>query len=190
MVRGAQVVHHIPGRVRVRLPKSRRDPRLLGELREFVMGLGGVQQVEINPVTGSILVHYHPESQEQIQTVLCQARESEESSAELPPEWTPGDDLVEEIEREAAFLAAHSEAARQVVNAVKRLNREVRLATDNTVDLKVLLPAALAILAFTAGAEAVTPLWVTLAIFSFNSFVTLHHPTTLPAPVHTTIVDR
>ena len=38
--------------------------------------------------------------------------------------------------------------AQHVVNAVKRLDCEVRQATDNAVDLKVLLPAGLAVWAF------------------------------------------
>jgi hypothetical protein len=190
MVDRFQVVHHIPGRLRVRIPRSKRHPHLLHELRDFVSGLGGVERVEINPVTGSVLVHYHPESQEQIQSLLRQSRGASGFSADVPPELSEGDDLAEKIEREAAFLAAHSEAAAQLVNAVKHLNRQIRQATDNAVDLKVLLPAGLAICAFVAGAEAATPLWVTLAIFSFNSFVVLHHPIPHPAALHTTIVER
>ena len=46
MIQGAKVVHHIPGRLRVRLPRSQRDP---------------VRQVEINPMTGSLLVRYEPD---------------------------------------------------------------------------------------------------------------------------------
>ncbi len=188
MVHGATVVHHIPGRLRVRLPRSRRDPRLLGELREFVSGLGGVHQVEINPVTGSILVHYHPESHEQIQNLLRADRE--QSMLDTPPELTEADQLADRIEQEAEFLAAHSELALHVVRIVKNLNRQIREASDNTVDLKVLLPAGLAVWAFfKAGAEVATPLWVTLSIFSFNSFVALHRPTSVHVSTHTTEVS-
>jgi Heavy metal associated domain 2 len=187
MVHGATVVHHIPGRLRVRLPRASRDPRVLAELREFVSGLGGVRQVEINPVTGSILVHYHPESREQIQSLISRGN----GSMDAPPELTGVDDLAENIEKEAEFLAGHSTLAFHVVNAVKALNREVRDATDNTIDLKVLLPAGLAVWAFfKAGAEISTPLWVTLAIFSFNSFVALHHPTTVHVTRHYTNIDQ
>jgi hypothetical protein len=58
---------------------------------------------------------------------------------------------------------------------VKSLHAEVKRATDNNLDLAVLLP-------LTVGAIAVrklkspesTPLWLTLAIFSFQTFLTLH----------------
>lgn len=190
MVHGATVVHHIPGRLRVRLPRAHRHPRLLRELREFVEGLGGVEQVEINPTTGSILVHYQPESHEQIRSLLESAARAQ-TPLETPPELDEADELADKIEKEAEFLAGHSELARQVVTAVKRLNLEIREATDNTVDLKVLLPAGLAVWAFLkAGAEVSTPLWVTLAIFSFNSFVALHHPHTVAVSSHTTTIDQ
>lgn len=186
MVSGADVVHNIPGRLRVRLPRSSRNARLLSELRTFVEGLGGVREVEINPLTGSILVHYAPESHEQIRSLLAGS-----PWAEAPPELTEANDLAEKIEKEADFLAAHSELALQIVNAVKQLNAGIREATDNTVDLKVLLPAGLALWAFfKAGADVATPLWVTLAIFSFNSFVSLHHPTTVHMATHSMAIDQ
>ncbi len=190
MVRGATVVHHIPGRLRVRLPRAGRHPRQLRELRDFIQGLEGVHSVEINPVTGSILVHYHPESHEQIQSLLDTARQAQELT-EAPPELTEADELAAKIEKEAEFLAAHSELALHVVNSVKTLNRGIREATGNTVDLKVLLPAGLAVWAFfKAGADVATPLWVTLAIFSFHSFVALHHPTTVHVTTHKMDVAR
>ena len=186
MIRGARVVHQIPGRLRVRLPRAERNPRLLDELRGFIESLGGVRQVEINPVTGSILVHYQPESQEQIHSLLRAQADMFESPAEL----NQADELAATIEKEAEFLAAHSELALRVVQAFKALNKEVRVATDNTVDLKVLLPAGLAIWAFFKhGVEASTPLWVTLTIFSINSFIALHRPTTVHVSTHTTALE-
>jgi len=186
MVHGATVVHHLPGRLRVRLPRSRRDPRLLEQVRDFVQGLGGVCHVEINPVTGSILVHYRPESEEEIHRLLSQAS-TVDAFEEAPPALTEADEMAVKIEKEAEFLAAHSEVALQMVTAVKALNREIREATGNMVDMKVLLPAGLAVWAFLkAGADVATPLWVTLAIFSFHSFVALHHPTTVHVTTHTT----
>ena len=193
MVHGATVVHHIPGRLRVRVRHAKHDPRMLEDLRNFVSGLSGVRSVEINPVTGSMLVHYEPESQEEIQALLQAAQQAQAQPPvedEQPPELFEADELAEKIEREAEFLAAHSELAFHMVNAVKSLNKEIRAATGNTVDLKVLLPAGLAVWAFfKAGADVATPLWVTLAIFSFNSFVALHHhPSAVHVASHTTTV--
>jgi hypothetical protein len=185
LVHGASVVHHIPGRLRVRLPHARRDPQLLGELGDFIRGVGGVHAVEVNPITGSILVHYHPESQTEIESLLRRTQEQSGLGLDEAPALTEADELMEKIEREAEFLSSHSELALQVVNALKALNREIRAASGNTVDLKVLLPAGLALWAFfKAESNVATPLWVTLAIFSFNSFVALHHPTAVHVTTH------
>lgn len=161
----------------MRLARSNRDPRLLGELRDFISGLGGVETVEVNPTTGSILVRYRPESQGKLQMVLANV-----TGAPPFPEM-PDQELAADLEREARFLESHSELALQVMKGLKDLNRGVREASGNTVDLKVLLPAGLAAWAFfKMGVEAATPLWVTLAIFAFNSFIELHHPAaTTPA---------
>jgi hypothetical protein len=92
-----------------------------------------------------------------------------------PPELTEVDALAQKIQVEAEFLSAHSNLARSMVEGVRSVDRAVKLATGNTVDLKVLLPLGLAVYSFLeAGVEVATPLWVTLGIFSFNSFVVLH----------------
>jgi hypothetical protein len=146
--------------------------------------------VEINPGTGSILVHYDPESSHEIHSIIQEAGESDLMLGGAP-ELTEADDIAAKIEKEAEFLAAHSEVALHVVNSVKALNREIRAATGNTVDLKVLLPAGLAVWAFMkAGAEVATPLWVTLAIFSFNSFVSLHSHSSVHITTQEMRVDR
>lgn len=188
--RGAKVVHHIPGRLRVRLPRARGNPALLRQLAEFVKAYGGVREVEINPATGSILVRYDPESPDEIRALL---RETENARSDFDsiPELGEADELAEKIQKEAEFLAAHSTLAQYVVNTVKALDRDIRVATDNAVDLKVLLPAGLAVWAFLkAGAEVSTPLWVTLAIFSFNSFVALHGHPAVRVASHEMKIDR
>ncbi len=187
MVHGASVVHHIPGRLRVRLPRARRDPQLLRDVQEFVQSLGGVQRVEINPATGSILVHYTPESHEEMRSMLQEL--AGEDTFGAPPGIGEAESLAGQILHEADFLAAHSELARQIVLSVQQVNRQIRQATDNFVDLNVLVPASLAIWAFfSIGAEVSTPLWVSLGIFSFNSFVSLHRPNVVHVAAQQTAV--
>jgi hypothetical protein len=82
------------------------------------------------------------------------------------------------IEKEAEFLASHSHTAEALFKFGRQVDHEVKKATGNTVDLKVLTPLALAIAVFLElGASAATPVWLTLGLFSFNHFVELHtHP--------------
>lgn len=188
----AQVIHHIPGRVRVRLPGARGNHALLRQIKDSLAPQPGVQRVEVNPATGSLLVHYDPDLHEDYHSRLARYGEREDLFALKPPELTEADEIANKIEAEAEYLAAHSETARAVVNFVKHLNEGVKQATSNMVDLKVLLPLGLAIYTFKeAGSGVVTPLWVTLGIFSFNSFVALHHPKpSLHVDDHEIVLDK
>jgi hypothetical protein len=165
-IRSARIVHQLPGRLRMRVPGARRNHALLEQMAGFIRGLGGVERVEINPATGSVLVHYDPGRRDELAAYLP-----------APPEFGEAAGLAEKVEREAEFLAAHSHAAAAVVQSAHTLDRSVRVATGGLLDLKVLLPAGLAAWAFlAAGAETATPMWLSLGIFSFNSFVALHRP--------------
>lgn len=53
-------LHHLPGRLRLRLAALRRNPALAARLRHTLAPLPGVADVEANPLTGSLLVRYDP----------------------------------------------------------------------------------------------------------------------------------
>ena len=57
----------------------------------------------------------------------------------------------------------------------KKCDRDLRLATNNSIDLKIAL--ALGLIGFTlfeVGATAATPVWVTLTLFTLNHVVEMH----------------
>jgi hypothetical protein len=192
LIHQAQVIHHIPGRLRVKLPKAKGNYALLQQIKESISPRPGVKRVEVSATTGSVVVHYDPEMHEDYHTHLGDFAAHQSLFALQPPEITEADEIARKIEMEAEFLADHSDAARVVVNFVKQLNEQVKRATDNSVDLKVLLPLGLAIYTFIeAGTDAVTPLWVTLGIFSFNSFVNLHsHKGQVATEEHQVVFDQ
>jgi hypothetical protein len=57
-----RVVHFTPGRLRLRVDRSKRSPALYDDLRGLLSTLPGVTSVDIAPETGSILVSYDPAS--------------------------------------------------------------------------------------------------------------------------------
>jgi hypothetical protein len=62
---------------------------------------------------------------------------------------------------------------------VGEVNTGIKRQTDNIIDLKFLLPFGVAMYgAFKADKRVGTPLWLTLMIFSFTSFVALHREET------------
>lgn len=58
MPRDAVVVHRLPGRLRLRLSELRNDPESLASIAASLRCLPGIQAVEANAVTGSLLIRY------------------------------------------------------------------------------------------------------------------------------------
>lgn len=51
-------VHHVPGRLRIRIPELKRDADKSQAFAKALRGIAGVQVVETNVLTGSLLVYY------------------------------------------------------------------------------------------------------------------------------------
>lgn len=51
-------VHHIAGRLRIKRPMLKKAPAAASELQDAIARCHGVRRVEINIVTGSVLIHY------------------------------------------------------------------------------------------------------------------------------------
>ena len=54
-------VHHVPGRLRVRSPALKRQEFKAREVREYMSAIEGVWEVEVNSVTGSVVIRYDTE---------------------------------------------------------------------------------------------------------------------------------
>lgn len=52
--------HHIPGRLRVRIPQVKRNEALAEAVQRRLAGLPGVTSTRANVVTGSVTVTYDP----------------------------------------------------------------------------------------------------------------------------------
>jgi hypothetical protein len=177
MKKKARVVHHIHGRLRLKVHAAKNQPAALHRIKQSIEQIPAVKSVQVSPSTGSVLVHYTGESKQGFHDQLEQVSQAEEIF-HLVPMIGEASEVIEQIEREAEFLSDHSEAAKAIINGFSKLNQEIKRSTGNFIDLNVLLPFGLAALSFgELGIDASTPLWVTLGIFSFNSFVSLHsHP--------------
>jgi len=55
-----QIVHFLPGRVRVKLPRLKGNACLAGEVERTLTALQGIRHVETSTTTGSVLVLYEP----------------------------------------------------------------------------------------------------------------------------------
>jgi hypothetical protein len=167
-----KIAHQVPGRVRMKIPAGKGNPELLKQISEAFGAIPGIEEVTVNPTTGSVVLHYDTERHDEFHGSF--AHHYHAHAAERPPA-TQLDSFAERIEQEAEFLASHSHSARVVVDFVKKLDREIKLASSNTVDLKIVF--ALGLIGLTVmevGTTAATPVWLTLAIFTVNHFIELH----------------
>jgi hypothetical protein len=167
------IAHQTTGRVRMKVAGAKGDPETLQEIAETFRLIPGIQQVGVNAVTGSIVLEYDETNQAAFNDRLTRSMASH-GSAMLGSEF---DELARKIENEAEFLAQRSEAARAIVDFFKQLDRDIKLATHNVVDLKIVLAVGvIALTVFEIGAHAATPVWLTLSIFTFNHFLELRAP--------------
>jgi len=51
-------IHETPGRLRLRLGTVKRNAGAASQLRQWLGQLDGVQDAEVNPLTGSVLIFY------------------------------------------------------------------------------------------------------------------------------------
>ena len=175
-----RIAHQVPGRVRMKIPAGKGNPGLLKQISEVFGVIPGIEEITVNPATGSVVLHYDADRHDEFHSTLQQhysAHGAPGGNGAAGPHGadTELDKLANSIEAEAEFLASHSHTARAVVDFVKKVDREIKTATGNTIDLKILFAGTIiAFTVFEVGATAATPVWVTLAIFTVNHFIEMH----------------
>jgi hypothetical protein len=181
----AEIAHHVPGRLRFRIPDAKGNPERLEQARAALEVLEGVRSVDVNSVTGSVVIEYDPEDYEEFHHEVCEhcVRENicsmHDHAMPVAPTKAPRlgkvEDTLDKIESEAEFLASRSTTAKAIVDFLRDCDIRVKRATNNAVDLKVLVPLGLAAYSLAImELAAATPMWVTLGLFSFNHFLELH----------------
>lgn len=171
----ARIEHKIRGRIRMKVPHGRANPEILEVYSETFGAIPGVHSIATRPETGSIVIHYDPNREAEFQQHFGQACDQHLAMAPLARPDDQIDKIANEIEAEAEYLATYSNIARATVDFFKACDRELKLATGNNIDLKIVLAGGLAAFTFLEiGAAAATPMWVTLALFSLNHFAELH----------------
>lgn len=173
MVRHAYVSHHSAGRVRLRIPSARHDAESLRRMAHATREVPGVRAAEYNPATGSLLIKYASDMVRDLGT-FTDAISKAGIPLELVGALTGAEEIVE--------MRETSQLASGVNSLFASLDQAIKYATDNQVDLKVLLPigAAAVGLSLLRNPSISTPMWLTLALFSFSSYHSLHGGTVTP----------
>jgi Heavy metal associated domain 2 len=171
----ARIEHKVLGRIRMRIPSGKTNPAVLEIYREAFSHIPGITTVKAKPATGNIIIHYDPRYEGEIEKHLpnyCAKHPEHHLSLAATP--LPGDEiklLANKIKAEADFFADRSEFAKTTVDLFRKLDNQLKVTTGNTVDLKIVLAGGLAVYTFwEIGANAATPMWVTLALFAMHHF--------------------
>jgi Heavy metal associated domain 2 len=168
-----QIAHQVPGRVRMKIPAGKGNPELLEQMKQTLVVIPGIEEVIINPDTGSLVLHYDTDKHDEFHGHL----EHHTGGHHRPPPTNEIDALANKIQQEAEFLAENSHTARVIVDFFKQVDQQIKTGSHNTVDLKIVL--AFGIATFTileVGANAATPVWVTLAMFGLNHLIEANSP--------------
>ncbi|MEW5802885.1 MAG: HMA2 domain-containing protein [bacterium] len=167
---GIKIVHAIPGRVRIKVPKMRQNSALEANIRNRLSNVQIIQRVETNLFTGSILLHYSPEEIDQPGILFSLA----DSFISLFPE-IDFEKLQTSLTSPASSAASPSLTASRISEFSGTLNDQLKKA--GIPDLRILLP--LTLLAFGMRgllvAESVAvPTWYDFLWFSFGTFFMLN----------------
>jgi hypothetical protein len=171
-----QIAHQVPGRIRMKIPSAKGNPAMLEEIQKTFSLIPGIEQVVINPETGSVVLRYDADQHDDFHAGFTHRLNEHHAGHGHTNHHRPPsneiDALASKIADEAQFLAEHSDAAKAVVDFCKHWDREIKVATGNMMDLKMVLCVGLVgFMIFEVGAAAATPVWVTLTLFGLNHFI-------------------
>jgi Heavy metal associated domain 2 len=170
-IAGIKVVHAMPGRVRIKISRLKGKVVAAREIQDRLSEVRGVQRVEANSVTGSVLVLYDPEQMDPLDSLIS-------IGSTFAPLF-PGLNMSEL----QALLTSFSDenngngpVVDRISTLLEGLNHEVGKSIGG-LNLRLLLPLIL----FFFGvrgllfADKVTfPAWYDLLWFAFGSFFMLN----------------
>src|SRR5437868_253000 len=158
----ASVVHHVPGRMRLRVP-AKGDPNRLLAIGESLRSLPRVSEVRTNATVGSVLIIYNPTGESDFSRALA-AHASAHQLFEL-----------QQPAPEQSAEQAVSSTDRSLDQWMREANRSVQIITSNAVNLKELFPfSLLAYAIFFVNRATGAAQWLSWLQFAFSSYMELH----------------
>jgi hypothetical protein len=165
------VVHHFPGRFRVRAERFRASPEVAKKVMETVEGEDGVLELRASPLTGSLVVLYDT-SRIQLPSLIHTILAAGNFSG---------------VQADSAIDGVPSESGGQRIRtAVGRFNDAIQSGTRGRLDLRTAAPGTLAglgLLSFLFGRRPL-PAWYDLLFWSFVTFTNLNPHSPNEPPEH------
>ncbi|HYW36192.1 MAG TPA: hypothetical protein VE868_12340 [Balneolaceae bacterium] len=168
---GISIPHFIPGRIRVRIQQLKDNDELAENIRNYTSEMEFVEKLEINTLTGSVLIEYDSGQKEEIKKLFEQAK-----NLNLIPDKIDIDQFHAILEGEKLI----SDFSEDVRFFFKKLNGEIKEFTGNSVTLGELIPIGLFGLGLRSLllAESIAgPPWHTYFWYAFSTFLILNPST-------------
>ena len=176
-----QIIHALPGRVRVRLPRLKGNASLAAEVERALGALVGIRHVETSTTTGSVLVFYEPH-----------LLESLDIEAFVPLLGLAGrlglsvDDMDMDEIQDWLYMAANgtqpgpsSMPGNGLATWLNGVNAGVTQVTGEWGELRTLVPLTLAFLGVRSlllTEQLPFPAWYDYLWFAFSTYMMLHMP--------------
>ena len=177
------VEHRVPGRIRLKIPRARGRRHLLQKYADLLSSSAGVSSVTLTASTGCVVVLYQPADEVAFFDGLDRLC-AEEGLVFMAPPAVDEHEAANAVAARTRLLVQHSEFALKTMAFFNEMDLELKIVSDNTIDLNIALVGGLAIFTFMGiGAAASTPMWVTLALYGINHAVRLQSQglTAIPA---------
>jgi hypothetical protein len=129
------IVHAIPGRVRLKVAALKATPSLGTVIQTRLRAVPGIQTVETNPLTGSVLVLFDPETLTAPASLLTLS----ETLSELFPELDQTK-LAEFLTQSMSAAAAGLTWSESLADFLAGLSGRLAVVLGSLTDLKILLP--------------------------------------------------
>lgn len=172
---GLNVVHALPGRVRLKVAQVKGNPALARQAQKQLARVPGIRQVEATPGTGSLLIHY---DEDQLFSTASLEILSE-TLGELFPEievLSLAAGLASLAENPGAGAGTGPPLAAGLTGSLQAANTQLAKLTGG-LDLKLLLPLTLILFGLRrlwAADKATSPAWFDYLWFGFASFIMLN----------------
>lgn len=138
------LVHHVPGRSRFRIPKTRHSRKASKLIQERGKAVPGVHDIRVNPVTGSAVVHYDPHQPEVRERLAHVIKEADKLLSIAMPEVGEFEEAAEILGPDVETLFRHVPLLGKIVSSIKASDQKLKQATGGAVDINTLLPLVIA----------------------------------------------
>lgn len=144
MFKQAELIHHVPGRVRISVPRIKGNPSICSAIGEIGTSVPGVQRIDANPVTGSVLVHYDRHDPDVEQRLAATLEDLDRLLPLIDPELAEAERTEAKLLDDVESVLGQTPIAASLRATSDRLDQSIQHLTHGSLTLAIVLPIALA----------------------------------------------